>query len=613
MTDSKREIRFSMKAFLAFFLTFMLSLSFLAYQINVLENTNFILSERLTQLEEKQIELQSFLEKNYGVSSLEELEQKIKMRYTGNPFTTELWSGQLQAENITGMHWYTYISGTLYNRTDVIANPKQTATFIIWNDTSTNDVYAKNTTSGQIQYGGSQDAGGVDGANASDVILSAINALANGGTILLKTGTYVLDTPLLYQNNNITIVGEGIDNTVLKAGWSGDSANHYYMVDFNGKNSCILSSLTLDANSGTRWLGGSDETGGGAGQLITSYDIIVMNVKFVNSASNGVQLKVIRGIIANSIFKNTANNHILIQSSENVVLSNLIMRDFGDTAIATGGTSTAKTKNIAISNIIIQQVDSSKKDTGIGIDIETTDGFSISNVIIEDTQYGLQIFNIGSNDGSSNGTISALNIKSVKLGIVIGSDNTATSKTQKISLTNFVVIGDDQVSGKGITLYGVSDIIISDGIVHYNQYGVRFFADTSANNIVKVKLQNLIITNSSVALYFDSSASGTTVGVDIVDCWLYNNTSNYSNDGSATDLKIERNRGFVTENKGSSTFSGTSVSFTHGLAGTPDYVWASFNSTGYGDWTWTANSTHITITVTDSGDYTVYWRAYYEP
>ncbi|RLE37238.1 hypothetical protein DRJ17_06990 [Candidatus Woesearchaeota archaeon] len=228
MTDSKREIKFSMKAFLAFFLTFMLSLSFLAYQINTLENTNLILSERLTQLEEKQTELQSFLEKNYGVSSLEELEQKLKMRYTGNPFTTELWSGQLQAENITGMHWYTYLSGVLQNRTDVLAYPEQTATFIIRNDTSTNDVYAKNTTSGQIQYGGAWDAGGVDGSNASAVIQAASNALpATGGKIVLK-GTFTI-TSVIDWKTGVWYVGEGEDSTILDA--TGQSCGIFRVAD----------------------------------------------------------------------------------------------------------------------------------------------------------------------------------------------------------------------------------------------------------------------------------------------------------------------------------------------------------------------------------------------
>lgn len=40
------------------------------------------------------------------------------LRYTGNPFTTELWPGQLQSENITGMHWYSWNGTGLQNCTD---------------------------------------------------------------------------------------------------------------------------------------------------------------------------------------------------------------------------------------------------------------------------------------------------------------------------------------------------------------------------------------------------------------------------------------------------------------------------------------------------------------
>ncbi len=43
---------------------------------------------------------------------------KPQRRYTGNPFGTELWPGQIQSENITGMHWYSYYEGALLNCTD---------------------------------------------------------------------------------------------------------------------------------------------------------------------------------------------------------------------------------------------------------------------------------------------------------------------------------------------------------------------------------------------------------------------------------------------------------------------------------------------------------------
>jgi len=66
----------------------------------------------------------------------------------------------------------------------------------------------------------------------------------------------------------------------------------------------------------------------------------------------------------------------------------------------------------------------------------------------------------------------------------------------------------------------------------------------------------------------------------------------------------------LTENTGSASITaGTSVTFAHGLAAAPTCVWASFNATGYGGWTWTANATHAVVYVGTSGNYTVYWGA----
>jgi parallel beta-helix repeat protein len=79
-------------------------------------------------------------------------------------------------------------------------------------------------------------------------------------------------------------------------------------------------------------------------------------------------------------------------------------------------------------------------------------------------------------------------------------------------------------------------------------------------------------------------------------------------------LTFHGNIGFVTENSGTATIKdSTTVTFNHGLAGTPQLVFASFSSTNVAGWTWTATSTKITITVTRLGTYTVYWSATYKP
>jgi len=71
----------------------------------------------------------------------------------------------------------------------------------------------------------------------------------------------------------------------------------------------------------------------------------------------------------------------------------------------------------------------------------------------------------------------------------------------------------------------------------------------------------------------------------------------------------ERNEGVVT-NTTSTTFV-----FNHGLATTPTFVSASFNTTSITGWTWVANSTQVTITVSPAltAPAKCYWAARYTP
>jgi hypothetical protein len=83
---------------------------------------------------------------------------------------------------------------------------------------------------------------------------------------------------------------------------------------------------------------------------------------------------------------------------------------------------------------------------------------------------------------------------------------------------------------------------------------------------------------------------------------------------SGTDNKVTHNIGFATENSGTANIITTNtVTFDHGLAGTPTHVECGFKTIGYGTWKWSATSTQITITVENSGTYTFSWYAEYKP
>ncbi len=71
------------------------------------------------------------------------------------------------------------------------------------------------------------------------------------------------------------------------------------------------------------------------------------------------------------------------------------------------------------------------------------------------------------------------------------------------------------------------------------------------------------------------------------------------------------------QNSGSVTNStATAFVFDHNLFATPTGVWASFNTTAITGWTWAANVTSVTITVTGASlpsSMTCYWNAQYKP
>jgi len=103
------------------------------------------------------------------------------------------------------------------------AKPVLEASYIVFKQTinAIDYYFAQNGKTGAIDYGGQNNAGGVDGTNASVVIQSAINALSSGGKVFIKEGTYLLSTPIVIEKSDITLVGESWA-TILKVA---DGAN----------------------------------------------------------------------------------------------------------------------------------------------------------------------------------------------------------------------------------------------------------------------------------------------------------------------------------------------------------------------------------------------------
>jgi len=118
--------------------------------------------------------------------------------------------------------------------------------------------YAKNARTGNIEFGGHNNVGGVSGLNAHAVIQAAINALGtDGGKIFIKEGTYDLDRYLLIPNY-ITLKGSNPYKTILRLSAALDPQLTEYPVistergavnpPYGWNEGIVIENLTLDAN-----------------------------------------------------------------------------------------------------------------------------------------------------------------------------------------------------------------------------------------------------------------------------------------------------------------------------------------------------------------------------
>ena len=457
----------------------------------------------------------------------------------------------------------------------------ETASYVIWTDGTT--IYAKNGQTGEIEF---------SGTDATTVIQNAIN---NGYSVFLKNGNYTITTYLQISKSNFVLRGESWqariipqgDNTaiMIKSGCSGviienlmiDGSNQATATDTPPNEGEEYKLGIYFASSGGIvskcyiYNTGSDSIYG-AGSL----DVLVINnyikktrgwYASIHAHGNNHNFVVIGNIIEDS--------HVGAIRHGSIILGNKIIncgKNYKDAIIYTGGGATPNDLSIVANNYLYNV-------TGIGIMV-----YYGYNIISDNILY--------SASGNIKPGILFDQYENTYYNIV--KDNIIKNFRHGMELSSYTrftrVVGNLILDPEydGIVVNQADIITISNNIINNTgHYGINIISGTT--------LTYSIIEGNH---FLNIGYSAIIKNVDLID---------------TTTSIIKNNVGYVTENSGSVEFSGTSVSFAHGLAGTPTGVWASFNSTGYGGWTWTANSTHITITVANTGDYTVYWRAEYKP
>jgi len=433
----------------------------------------------------------------------------------------------------------------------VLAYPEQAASFIIWNDTSTNDVYAKNTTSGQIQYGGLWDAGGVDGANFSAVVQACINDLPiNGGIIFFKSGNYTATHKITLTVGSV-LWGEGKRVTRIYVSPTFDDVLFYfYNSPDNFQYGLAFMHMTIYGTSN------SSHTNEYGVDIYECPYVIFFDFE-ARGFYRGARVYHSFGVfVTNSIFSSNDHSGLFLKNCNNPVIMG---SHFG--------------KNGLVKDV----------STGHGLYLERDDSTEMHARVIGNYFEGNRGHDIYIN-------LAGYNVVSDN---VIMQTRTDSNNAIRIRNSDYNNVHDNVIWCRNDNaieiLTSAADMSASYNKIHHNTifgystsmtYGIRESGSgTLDSNVIE---ENTIIGASVKAI-------------------------------EVINAKVRYNIGFVTENWISFTNLANGSYVAHGLAGTPTHVTITLSTKGYGWYDAnTLNSTHVQLyfsTSTASG--TVYCK--YEP
>jgi hypothetical protein len=500
--------------------------------------------------------------------------------------------------------------------------------YLIFTDGTT--YYAQNCSTGAIDYGGLNNAGGDTGTNATQVIQSAINTIvtSSAGKLLFGPGTFIVSGRHLIQydrsyyicsvltlgtsgtsNVQLSIAGQGIGVTTIKLANS-QNCNIAY---FEGYKSLTLKDLTLDGNNANNTYSVDGAalllTGGAASATTTRTYLTVDSVAFQNSFASGIYLGY-NGYptsgydkyasIANSRFINGTGTDAAIHADDTYQssLSNLLIANYPIGIMLAGPTVgfLAEFSASGITEIDVQQnvikyaADASFSDIRMDYNtIQATGGLEGAAFYIANSS-NITLSNPVVAEGDVQGAYNQYGIDIQQSTVFVNNPNIAAERLAIESDNNSVVNvngGSLDTTGPGTTITAFAytgNLTLEGTTLSSSNY---CFSAGSADDYLRLLG---VFLNGCPNVYMPTGkVSWTAVTSDPT-------TKKLSNQGTAT------------------ISSSTSVSVTHRLFGTPTLVLITPENTGYGTYEVTAiGPTTFTITVQTPGTYSFYWYAEYRP
>ena len=314
----------------------------------------------------------------------------------------------------------------------------------------------------KVIYGpGTDVVGEVYYTTTQEGIQKAVTYAGNngGGTVFITKGTYNINSSINLKSSNISIKGE-CSGTVLLSGTFQDS-----IINVLGSSSSLLTNIKI-----------SDICLDGSGEVITN--------KYGIYASRVGDLKITGITIDNCYIKKCYTNGIHLTSTTNSLISNNYIFNCGR------GMDLDSSPNNIIRNNILSNI------TGMGIYVAYVSGHNniYSNIIQNNSNYGIYVYSGGSNNISSN-----IIQNNNSAGIRVYSSNTYNNIYNNITQNN---------NGRGMEIEANENNISSNIVQNNNSEGIYI-----SNNLNTIVLNfNEVMHNNKTGIYAYNHSGGVITG-----------------------------------------------------------------------------------------------------
>jgi len=482
-----------------------------------------------------------------------------------------------------------------------------------------NYVEAINGSTGKIDYGGQNNTGGVSGSDAAAVIQAAVDALTNGGKIVLREGLYTIDAYITLYDD-VVLEGQGWQTIIKQA----DSANLDRMIRMrsvdNAGDRCVIRNLKLDGNKANQASGNGyliDISGDVADTIIENLYLVDAKGSAINAYSGSVRLLIKNNYIVSPDVDGIAFN----QNHSYFLIGGNRIENAGQHGIHIYDNSAGGNPNyegVIEKNIILNP-------NNDGIFVTSSNGRNYNIVVSNNVCDGMVV-----NDGI---LLINCDYSSIVGNTIRGLGASGAGDGIVLDRTNYTA-----VIGNSITDAPSSGIYVKDS--SHNAILGNVIENSGDASVIAgiwitapdtgVCIHNIIVGNRVTGSSAQAIAEDTTVGQKPDYTLIFSNDlsgnaiSNIQIAGSNTI--IGRNIGFITENGGSAIIPANTKSYqvSFEMARTPTVVKVTPQFDVSGRW-WISNLTWASGTSILSGAFTfnrtysglysgiIHWNAEYIP